>query len=340
MSLTEQDIAHWTISPAAARLHAEALVWDNTLPWSGFGRDELKRQALSHHIASGVDFVSVTIATDGHNAARTLEMLAQERRYFRAHPDRFRLCDTVDDIVAAKAAGLLGIGFHFQGTNAFERNLAMVETYYQLGVRHALMAYNQKNHVGDGCHERTDGGLSRFGLELIAEMNRVGMMVDCSHTGYRTSMETFEASTAPVIFSHANARGVYDHPRNIRDDQIDACAKTGGVIGVNGIGVFLGPNDASTERLLQHIDYLVDRVGIDHVGIGLDWVYDMDSLMAEVRKSASTYPDGAYDLEIQVAQPEQLPALTEGLLARGYAPADIAAILGANWVRVARQVWK
>lgn len=340
MSATEQDIARWSISPAAAKLHAEALVWDSTVPWSGFGRAELKRVALSHHIASGADFVSVTVATDGQNAAQTLETIARERRYFLAHPDRFRLCETVDDIVAAKAAGLLGIGFHFQGTNAFERNAGLVETYYKLGVRHALMAYNQKNHVGDGCHERTDGGLSRFGIELIAEMNRVGMLVDCSHTGYRTSMDTFEFSAAPVIFSHANARGVYDHPRNIRDDQIDACARTGGVIGVNGIGLFLGPNDASTERLLQQIDYIAGRVGVAHVGIGLDWVYDMASLMEEVRKSASTYPDGAYDLDIQVAQPEQLPELTEGLLKRGYAQADIEAILGLNWARVAKQVWK
>jgi membrane dipeptidase len=340
MSASEQNIANWKISAAAAKLHADALVWDNTVPWSGFGRAELKRNALSHHSAAGADFVSVTVATDGQNAAQTIDTIARERRFFLAHPDRFRLCETVDDIFAAKAAGVLGIGFHFQGTNAFERDTGLVETYYKLGVRHALMAYNQKNHVGDGCHERTDGGLSRFGIELIAEMNRVGMIVDCSHTGYQTSMETFEYSRAPTIFSHANARAVYDHPRNIRDDQIDACAKTGGVIGVNGIGVFLGPNDASTELLLKQIDYIANRVGVEHVGIGLDWVYDMESLMTEVRKLGSTYPDGAYDLDIKVAQPEQLPGLTEGLLIRGYSQSDIEAILGLNWVRVATQVWK
>ncbi|MEA1672725.1 dipeptidase [Nitrospirillum sp. BR 11163] len=340
MPATDNATARWGLSPAAAALHADALVWDNTVPWSGFGRAELKAQALAHHIGAGADFVSVTVATDGHSVAQTIEILGQERAYFLSDPSRFRLCETVDDILAAKAAGLLGVNFHFQGTNAFARDVGLVEIYYKLGVRHALMAYNQKNHVGDGCHERTDGGLSRFGVALIQEMNRVGMMVDCSHTGYRTAMETLEHSTAPVIFSHSNAKALHDHPRNITDDQIDACARTGGVIGVNGIGVFLGGNDASTERYLQHVDYLVQRVGPAHVAIGLDWVYDMDSLMAEVRKSAATYPDGAYNLVINVAQPEQLPEITDGLLRRGYSEDDVRAILGLNWVRVARSVWK
>jgi membrane dipeptidase len=133
---------------------------------------------------------------------------------------------------------------------------------------------------------------------------------------------------------------VWKHERNIQDDQIDSCAATGGVIGVNGIGVFLGANDASTGLLLDHIDYIAQRVGPAHVGIGLDWVYDMESLMVLVKQMAETYPDGAYNREIQVAQPEQLPQLTDGLLKRGYGEDDVRGILGMNWLRVARQVWK
>ena len=338
--MLESDIQKWNISATAAKLHADALVWDNTVPWSGFGDPELKRNALSHHISSGADFVSVTVATDGQTVEETVATIAKERKYFLSQPQIFRLCSTVDDILAAKAAGLLGVNFNFQGTNAFNRDTSLVELYYQLGVRHALLAYNQKNHVGDGCHERSDGGLSRFGVALIAEMNRVGMLVDCSHTGYKTSMDAFACSKSPVIFSHANAAGVWKHDRNIQDDQIQACARTGGVIGVNGIGLFLADNDASTRQLLNHIDYIVQLVGPAHVGIGLDWVYDMESLMVLVRQMAATYPDGAYDRKIQVAQPEQLPELTDGLLKRGYTEQDIRNILGLNWVRVARQVWK
>jgi membrane dipeptidase len=338
--MADTDITKWKVAPVAAKLHADALVWDNMVPWSGFGRPALKRTALSRHIASGADFVSVTVATDGQTVEETIGTLAKERRYFLSQPEKFRLCATVEDILAAKSAGLLGVTFNFQGTNAFNRDTGLVELYYQLGVRQALLAYNQKNHVGDGCHERTDGGLSRFGVALIGEMNRVGMLVDCSHTGYKTSMDAFACSTAPVIFSHANVKGLWKHERNITDDQIDACAATGGVIGVNGIGLFLGSNDAATDLLLNHIDYLVQRVGPAHVGIGLDWVYDMESLMALVNQLGDTYPDGAYDCDIQVAQPEQLPEITEGLLQRGYAEVDIRGILGLNWLRAARQVWK
>src|SRR5690606_16000592 len=162
----------------------------------------------------------------------------------------------------------LAIVFHFQGTNPFGRDLGMVEVFYRLGIRHALMAYNQKNAVGDGCHERTDGGLTRFGLALVREMNRVGMLVDCSHSGYRTTMD---ASEAPVTCSPPNARALADPQRTSRDDQAKACAATGGVIGVNGIGIFLGGNEVSADALFRHIDYFVQLVGPQHVGLGLDY---------------------------------------------------------------------
>ncbi|HEX4196243.1 MAG TPA: membrane dipeptidase [Caulobacteraceae bacterium] len=335
------ETADWKISPAAAKLHADALVWDQTVPWSDFGRQELQQGALARHEAAGANVVSLTVATDSQSVARTIGALARERRYILGSPERFRLVDTADDILAAKAEGRLAVTFNFQGTESFDRNIDLVEVYYRLGVKHALLAYNQKNSVGDGCHERTDGGLSRFGIALIQEMNRVGMIVDCSHTGYRTTMDAFEHSTQPVIFSHSDPKALWDHPRNITDDQIDACAASGGVIGINGIGVFIGENDASTPLLLKQIDYLVQRVGPDHVGIGLDWVFDLHSLLVGVQKAGETYPGGGYaNFQMQIGQPEQLPELTEGMIGLGYGEADIRGILGLNWLRVARQVWK
>jgi membrane dipeptidase len=154
-------------------------------------------------------------------------------------------------------------------------------------------------------------------------------------------MDAFECSTEPVIFSHSNPKALWDHPRNVTDDQIDACARSGGVIGVNGIGVFMAEDDASTELLLKQVDYIADRVGPEHVGIGLDWVFDLQSLLTGVQRAGDTYPDKAYgNFEMKIAQPEQLPELTEGLLRRGYAEADIRGVLGLNWLRVARRVWK
>jgi membrane dipeptidase len=307
--------AGWTISPEAAKLHADALVWDQTVPWSDFGRSELQQGALARHEAAGANVVSLTVATDAQNVAHTIRSLARERRYILGNPERFRLCDTAADILAAKADGRLAVTFNFQGTEAFDRNIELVEVYYRLGVRHALIAYNQKNSAGDGCHERTDGGLSRYGITLIQEMNRVGMIVDCSHTGYRTSMDAFEHSTQPVIFSHSNPRALWDHPRNVTDDQIDACAASGGVIGINGIGVFMAENDA--------------------------WVFDLQSLLVGVQKAGETYPGGGYsNFQMQIGQPEQLPELTEAMLKHGYREDDIRGILGLNWLRVAERVWR
>ncbi|MGH8319587.1 MAG: membrane dipeptidase [Steroidobacteraceae bacterium] len=143
-----------------------------------------------------------------------------------------RPCGPVEDIRAARKFQKLVINCHFQGSEAVGRDLANVGAYYKLGVRWMLMAYNFQNNVGTGCleAEKNDIGISQFGKELIAEMNRVGMLVDCSHSGYRTTMDAMSISTKPCIFSHSNPRALYDHPRNIRDDQIKRCAQTEGVI--------------------------------------------------------------------------------------------------------------
>ena len=138
-------------------------------------------------------------------------------------------------MLEARKAAKLAVGFHFQGTAPFEEELGWVDLFYQLGVRHALMAYNEQNLVGSGCHVAEDTGLSDFGRELVAEMNRVGMLVDCAHTGYRTTMETLEASASPVIISHTNVRALCDHPRCVWDDQIEACTAPGGVLGMTGL---------------------------------------------------------------------------------------------------------
>jgi len=169
----------------------------------------------------------------------------------------------------------------------------------------------------------------------------VGMVVDASHCGYRTSMEIFERSSAPAIFSHSSMRALWDHERNIRDDQVLACAATGGVIGVNGVGIFLGENDISTETVVRHIDYAVSLIGIDHVGFGFDYVFDMDELIEYLKTQRHTFPAGkGYDNVPKFVPPEQLPEIIAALLRLGYKEQDIAKIAGLNLMRVARQVWK
>lgn len=329
---------HWNISDAAAALHESAIVCDMVLP--GTSALEDRESVIPRYHAAGCNYVSLTIGTDRWTLEQTVLVVAGERARYARHGDQYVLVETVDDILRAKREGKLAIGFNFQGTNGLAGHLDMLALYYKLGVRSVLLAYNQKNLVGDGCHERTDAGLSRFGVSLIREMNRVGMLVDCSHTGYRTSMEAIETSSAPVICSHSNAKALLPHDRNIPDDLIRACAGSGGVIGMNGMGIYIAENDASTAALVRHIDYMADLVGPQHIGLGLDFVFYEQNFYARVRANPNRYPPDKYPIPQQFFKPEQLPELTEMLLARGYAEDAVRGILGENFLRVAGKVWK
>jgi membrane dipeptidase len=332
--------SNWNISERAAALHADALVCDMTLPWlAGY---ENQDTTLPRYAASGFNFVSLTVGHDRYNLTTTMHHMAGVKSRLRAEPEKYIFATSVDDILRANADGKLAIGFNFQGSEGLEGDSNLVEVYYDLGVRHMLLAYNQKNRACDGCHERTDAGLSRYGVRLIEEMNRVGMILDLTHTGYRSTMEAMEISEAPVIFSHSNAYALKEHPRNLRDDQIKACAKKGGLIGINGIGQFLSDHGASTEHFARHLDYMAQLVGPEHVGIGIDFVYYPDQMYRMFLANPDRFPEG-YSLKPKAwtyFSPEGLPAVTESLLNCHYSEEDIRGILGQNFLRVARQIWK
>jgi len=231
------------------------------------GTHEQKLQLLDRVHGCGYDFVTFTVGEDATGIKETIQMVAAARALILSQQDKFVLVDTSEDVVTAKKSERPAISLHFQGTGPIESTIGTIELYYALGVRQMLLATNLKNLVGDGCKERTDCGLSRFGVMVVEEMNRVGMLVDGSHSGNRTTLEACEVSTDPFIFSHSNPQALFDHPRNISDEQIKAAAGTGGVIGINRVGVFLGKNDSTTETILRHIDYVVQLVGAEHVGV-------------------------------------------------------------------------
>ena len=154
--------------------------------------------------------------------------------------------------------------------------------------------------------------------------------------------DLFELSSAPVVFSHSVPATVKKHPRNIDDAQMLACAETGGVVGINGVGIFLGDNDATTQALVRAIDYAVQLVGPQHVGLGLDFVFDRTDLAAFVNGNSSTFPAGYGYSEygpLEFVSPAQLPEVTGALIDRGYSMANVRNILGSNFLRVATQVW-
>jgi membrane dipeptidase len=173
-------------------------------------------------------------------------------------------------------------------------------------------------------------------------MNRVGMLVDGAHSGYRTTMDAMEASTAPCIFSHSCAYAVFAHYRNIKDDQILRCAQTGGVVGVNGLGEFIDDTEARSESMFRHIDHIANLAGPQHVGIGLDYVKDVAAFWQYVDDSPEAWPEnqGKRNRHTKFVQPEQIEELAELMCRKNYSEEHIRWILGGNFRRVAKQVWK
>jgi len=332
------------LSPAISA-HTEALLRD-ALVWDDHGCMPLRPDDTSFlpHLArythAGFNVVSLNVGFDAVPWENTFRMLAQFRHWVRQHADEYLLIQSVEDVLRAKAEGKLGVTFDIEGGCALVGQLSMVELYYDLGVRWMLLAYNRNNALGGGCQD-DDQGLTAFGRQVLDEMARVGMIVCCSHTGSRTTMDVVQYSKNPVIFSHSNPQGVWSHKRNIGDDAIKACAATDGVIAINGIGPFLGANDTRADTVVRHIDYVAQLVGARHVGLGFDYVFDRAELDEYLAQHPEVFPpsDG-YPSGIGMVEPEQLPEIVEHLVRIGYSDDDVHAILGGNHLRVAKRVWK
>lgn len=316
------------------------LVWDNHACMPLRPQDVGFMGQLEWHHDAGTDVVMLNIGFGDDSIEAHMRMLATFRAWLAARPAQYRLIRSVSDIHAARAAGQLAVGFNIEGANAIGDQLSLIELYRDLGVCWMLLAYNRNNRAGGGCQD-DDTGLTAFGRAMLEEMARVGMIGCCSHTGYRTAREAIDVSPVPLIFSHSNPRALHDHPRNIPDELIRACAARGGVIGINGIGLFLGDNDASPANVARHVMYVAELVGIEHVGIGLDFIHDRqdvdDVLVANPEKFP---PHLGYGAGMRMMAPAELPALAAELGALGMTDVELGAVLGGNWLRLAEQIWR
>lgn len=322
-----------------AALIEQSIVWDNHACMPMDLADNLVfLPKLEEVRAAGVTVLSVNIGYGGVSLDDHFALAEQMRDWVTAHSDRFRMISTVADVHAAKAAGQLGIVFDIEGSAPLAGDLALVERFHALGVRWMLLAYNRRNWAASGVHD-VDEGLSAAGLDLVRRMEDVGMVVCLSHTAPASARDALAMARKPMIFSHSNLSSVAPHPRNIPDDLARGCADTGGVIGVNGLEIFLAGR-VSAERIADHIEALVALVGPDHVGFGLDHVFDLDGLEREKASMQGAFPPNCgYEQPTACFPPTGIPAVIAELAARGFQPDTLRKLLGGNWLRVAEQCW-
>ena len=318
----------------------DALVCDGLLPWANNflppGSD-LGRQLHRFWAAGGVDHISLTAAAGKETEVEALERLGLLHRELGPHADWIRIAHDPAAIRAAHADGCLSVSFHFQSATPFAANLDLVEAFKAAGVGRAILAYNEANVFADGCHEPRNAGLSAYGRRLIERMDQVGMVVDLSHCGERTSLDALEAPLRrSPIFSHSNARALFDHERNITDAQIKACAARGGYIGVNGVGMFLGVEGPRLpEAMAAHAAHIAGLVGADRVGLGLDFMYLEGSDYGFFHAARGRWPRGYPDPPWDFLQAEQFGDLVAALEAKGFTRDELRGVLGENYLRLA-----
>ncbi|MGW6725287.1 dipeptidase [Nocardia sp. NPDC055029] len=292
-------------------------------------------------------YLSVNVGYSPQTTEDSLVLLHRFREQAAADP-RFRLVASLDDIVDDAIA----LAFDLEDSGPLGGDLDNVEMFYRLGVRSLLPTYNHANAAGCGCLDTEDTGLTGYGKDLVRKLNEVGMFADGSHCSRRTGLDIATHTAAPMIYSHSNFAALWEHPRNITDEQARACAATGGVIGINGVGIFLGHNepDARAERvaaMADQIRYGVDLLGIEHIGVSSDYSFDGQEFNDEIRDNPGAFSE-SYTAwgPLQWTPPEDLlgesevPGLDDLLADRGFNAGERAAIFGGNFARVAGQVWR
>jgi membrane dipeptidase len=295
--------------------------------------------------AAGVNYVSINVGMDMNPVTQIMSVIAGYRATIAAHPQSYCLVSSVADIGRARQAGQMAIGFDLEGAMPLMEQPDMVALYASLGVRQIHFAYNRNNSVADGCHD-VERGLTPLGRRMVDAVNAAGLLLDCSHTGRRCSLDIMAASAQPVVFSHANPLALVEHGRNISDEQIRACAATGGVVCISGVSKFLSSADPGSQDVARHAAYVANLVGVQHVGIGLDIGFSEDALDDQPPgdfdrsywwPASAGYGNGIAD--IRYTPVHTWRELDAALQAHGLSADEAALVMGGNMLRVAQQVW-
>ena len=321
----------------AKELHDDAIVID------GLVIAKWDRELFEDMRKGGLTAANCTVSV-WEGFQNTEKIIAERNNPIEENSDTVTKVKTTSDIRRAKQEGKTGIMMGFQNAHAFEDQLGYVQVFKDLGVGVVQMCYNTQNLVGTGCYER-DGGLSGFGHEIVAEMNRVGIMCDLSHVGEKTSREVIEASKKPVCYSHCLPSGLKDHPRNKSDEELKFIADHGGFVGLPMFAPFLKNGINSTiEDYVEAIDYIFNLVGEDQIGIGTDFTQGHGQPFFEWLTHDKGYARRLTNFG-KIINPEgirtlgEFPNLTDALLRHGFSETQVRKIMGENWLRVLGDVW-
>ncbi len=292
----------------------------------------------------GVNAIHVTIAY-WENTRDALHNIGQWRRRFEEHADLIAPVHTGEDIRAAKASGRIGIILGFQNCSPIEDDIRMVATLHGLGVRIMQLSYNNQSLLATGCYEKRDSGITRFGREVIREMNRVGMLIDMSHSAELSTLEAIELSERPIAITHANPISFHAALRNKSDTVLRQLADSGGMLGTSLYPFHLkNGSDCTLEDFCEMIYATAEKIGVEHIGIGSDlcqnWGYSTLEWMRSGRwAAAADFGEGSAENRDWPRQPEWFQSsldfrnIENGLKKTGFSDDDVAGIMGLNWLR-------
>lgn len=283
----------------------------------------------------GVNCSNFIIGGDTKGSGRTMEETLESFYYIKneiSTLEKICIAKSANDIEDNFSRGIISILLGLEGMMPIGTKLTNLQVLYYLGLRIGQLTWNQRNMVADGVsEERSGGGLTTFGVKLIKEMNHLGIIIDISHLSSKGVNDVLEISKKPIICSHSNSFKVCPHPRNIKNEIAIKIAKKGGLIGIVFYPDYVtNHKKPNINHVFDHIDYLVSLIGVDHIGVGADYIHWAPELITG-DSNPPDYPEG-------IKTVEELPNLTKGLIQRGYGKNDVKKILGLNFLRVAKEV--
>jgi len=316
----------------------------------------LSAAMLANARASGITAVNVTVNTGGADAhgsfVATVRELGYWARELAAHPETLVQVRSAADVREAKRSGRLGLVFGFQDADLLESDVARLGVFHDFGVRVIQLTYNLRNPLGDGCLQKDNAGLTSFGREVVGRMNELGLLVDLSHCGQRTTAEAITASAAPVAITHTGCDALYPHPRNKRDAELRAMADRGGVVGIYMMPFLNAEGPAQIDDFLEHLEHAIRVCGEDHVGVGSDNSITPTVADDTYRRTLRAFADERARLGIGAPrehevlfveglnEPRRMETLADRLLERGHTETRVEKVLGGNWLRLWTDVWR